>query len=77
MLKHPALNSFGAAIILSMLLFAGVEFMRPRNPNDMFSGSAVIAVLAFPVLWFLGWLILITLSWWRGISDGEIKDSQP
>ncbi|MDD4930408.1 MAG: hypothetical protein PHP85_14175 [Gallionella sp.] len=69
MLKHPALYSFGTAIILSILLFAGMETMYPRRPDDMFSGSALIAVLAFPVIWFFGLLIINAVGWWQGISD--------
>jgi len=66
MLKHPILYSFGTAIILSMLLFAGMETVYPRRPNDMFSGSAVIAVLAFPVIWFFGLLVINAITWLRG-----------
>ena len=70
--KHPILNSFGLAIILSILLFTGVEVAYPRRAGDMF-GNEVIAVLAFPVIWFFALLVLNAIAWWRGAIDGENK----
>jgi hypothetical protein len=64
MFKHPVFTSFGVAIILSLLLEVGMEVAYPRRTGDMF-GNEVITVLTFPVFWFLGWLVINAISWWR------------
>ena len=67
--KHSVLYSFGVAIILSILVFTSMEIVYPRKPSDMFSGSVVITVLAFPVIWFFGLLVLNAIAWWRDIGE--------
>ncbi len=49
-----------------------METVYPRKPGDMF-GNEVVAVLAFPVIWFLGWLVLNALAWWQDLSGKQNK----
>jgi hypothetical protein len=68
--KHPILSSLAVAIILSIALGVGMEAVYPRRAGDMF-GNEVVSVLAFPFIWFLGWLVINVLAWWHSMSGGE------
>ena len=66
-MKHPILTSLAAAIILAMLLGVGMETAYPQKSGDMF-GNEIVSILAFPVIWFFGWLVINALAW---LSGGE------
>lgn len=72
MTQHPVRSSLAAAILLSIALGIGMETVYPRKPGDMF-GNEIVAVLAFPVIWFIGWLVLNALAWWQDLSGKQNK----
>ncbi len=67
MTKHPILSSLATAILLSIALGVGMETAYPRRLGDMF-GNEIVAVLAFPVIWFFGWLVINALAWLQSMS---------
>jgi Zn-dependent protease with chaperone function len=69
--KHPALSALVvAAVLCAAAALCVVAGLGPFTARETPWGLALIAV-AFPLVWFLAWIFINALAWWRDITAGE------
>ena len=68
--KHPVLAAFGIAAMMSLGLLA---FWMVGSRIDERPFIAAGAFLMFPVLWFLTWIVINGVNWWRE-SAGKSRE---
>lgn len=67
MRKRPVLLSFAVAAVISIVtLFA---WMSSSHNVDERPFIAAGVVLAFPFVWFLAWVIVNAVNWWRETTN--------
>jgi hypothetical protein len=60
MTNHPIASSFVIAVVLSIALAIVLPYSRQEAP-----WALLVVAMAFPFIWFLAWIVIGTIAWWR------------
>jgi hypothetical protein len=67
------MKTFVIALILSIVVFVITEAIYPSKATDMFSGSGIIALFAFPFIWFLAFQVSNALQWRQEMLEERVE----
>ena len=68
--KHPVAGAFAMAVVASL---ASAALVMGIYPAQQAPWALALIVIAFPFIWFMLWIVVNAIAWWRGITQGPAE----